>query len=354
MNPQPFPWHLVSAVSLAQVRLTKSARNFFAHRNVDAMLARLSEIVRAPVDVRLQSVTIASPMPRAGSIAFAFEHEKKCVVVIVDSGLAATGVMRAMKRQAPRVVDPAQTPSATLAGAFAAILVAASRAGHEPLRISWCGDASDLSEAKLPARIAHVNAHATLDGDTFETHLYVPEEFFALSRNAVFKSADLIALDGLPIALPVIASAATAPLREIETLAVADVWLPETFLTRALNGNFSGDVVLAAPTSDRGVRARLADDGSLVLVEGAEEMAMTGEVDAIVGNAGDASVVVRVEVGSVTLTAREWAALKAGDVITTKNKMADAVVLRVGGVEVARGELVSVDGQIGVRITARS
>lgn len=354
MNPQPFSWHLVSTVSHAQVRLTRSARNFFAHLDAAAMLTRLTDVVRGEVDVRLQSVTIASPMPRAGSVAIALEHEKIRVLVVVDSGLAATAVMRSMKRRPSRVIDPASTPSATLAGAFAAILVAASRAGHQPLRVSWCGDASDLSEAKLPARIVHVNAHAVVDGDAFETHLYVPETFFDAAPNGLFTSADLIALGSLPIALAVLASAATTTRREIEALAVGDVWLPETFLTRALNGSFFGDVVLASPTSDRGVRARLADDGSLVLVEGREELSMTEEADAIVGNAGDASVVVRVEVGSVTLTAREWSALKSGDVITTKNKVSDPVILRAGGIEIARGELVSVEGQVGVRITSRS
>ena len=59
---------------------------------------------------------------------------------------------------------------------------------------------------------------------------------------------------------------------------------------------------------------------------------------------------VRVEVASVTLTAREWAKLGPGDVIETGVPLAEPVVLRVGGREVARGELVSVDGELGVRI----
>ncbi len=158
----------------------------------------------------------------------------------------------------------------------------------------------------------------------------------------------------MPISLPIVASAATTSVDHAASFAKGDVWLPETFLTRALSGKFFGDVVLASPTSDRGVRARLAEDGSLVLVEGAEEMSVTSEKDVMVGNVGDAPVVVRVEVGSVTLSAREWSALKAGDVISTKNKIADPVVVRVGGVEVARGELVDVEGHVGVRILLRS
>jgi len=64
----------------------------------------------------------------------------------------------------------------------------------------------------------------------------------------------------------------------------------------------------------------------------------------------DAPVVVRVELGVVELPAREWAALADGDVLAIGRKLGDPAVLRVGGVEVARGELVQVDGEYGVRI----
>lgn len=65
----------------------------------------------------------------------------------------------------------------------------------------------------------------------------------------------------------------------------------------------------------------------------------------------DAPLVVRVELGSVSLSAREWAALEAGDVIETGQRVSEPVVLRCAGREVARGELVEVEGQVGVRIT---
>jgi flagellar motor switch/type III secretory pathway protein FliN len=64
----------------------------------------------------------------------------------------------------------------------------------------------------------------------------------------------------------------------------------------------------------------------------------------------DALIVVRVELGQVSMTAREWAALRAGDIITTGRRIAERAVLRVAGREVARGELIDVDGELGVRI----
>jgi flagellar motor switch/type III secretory pathway protein FliN len=54
------------------------------------------------------------------------------------------------------------------------------------------------------------------------------------------------------------------------------------------------------------------------------------------------------------MTAREWTELAIGDIVALGRKLGDPAVLRVGGVELARGELVQVDGEYAVRIVARS
>ena len=55
--------------------------------------------------------------------------------------------------------------------------------------------------------------------------------------------------------------------------------------------------------------------------------------------------------------ARELAshpALASGDVVTLGRRVADPVVLRAGGVEIARGELIQIEGEVGVRILTRT
>ena len=64
----------------------------------------------------------------------------------------------------------------------------------------------------------------------------------------------------------------------------------------------------------------------------------------------DAPVVVRVELGVASLSARRWAELRPGDVLETGQPLGEAVLLRIAGRAVARGELVDVDGQVGVRV----
>jgi flagellar motor switch/type III secretory pathway protein FliN len=68
---------------------------------------------------------------------------------------------------------------------------------------------------------------------------------------------------------------------------------------------------------------------------------------------GDIPVVVRVEIGEALRAAREWAALQRGDVIAPGRRIRERVRGRVGGVPVASGGLVEIDGDVGVRIVER-
>ena len=75
-----------------------------------------------------------------------------------------------------------------------------------------------------------------------------------------------------------------------------------------------------------------------------------GGESALVGAMGEVPVVVRVEIGEAVMSARDWASLGPGDVIGLGRRVGEHVLLRVGGVPVARGELVTIEGEIGVRI----
>jgi flagellar motor switch/type III secretory pathway protein FliN len=83
------------------------------------------------------------------------------------------------------------------------------------------------------------------------------------------------------------------------------------------------------------------------------EMVESDEGSALVTAVGDIPVVVRVEIGEALMAAREWAALQRGDVIALGRRIGERVTLRVGGVRVASGELVEIDGDVGVRIVER-
>jgi flagellar motor switch/type III secretory pathway protein FliN len=83
------------------------------------------------------------------------------------------------------------------------------------------------------------------------------------------------------------------------------------------------------------------------------DMTDEGGGSALVDAIGDVPVVVRVEVGEAVMSAREWATLGPGDVVGLARRVGEQVVLRIGGVAVARGELVDIEGEVGVRVVAR-
>ena len=73
--------------------------------------------------------------------------------------------------------------------------------------------------------------------------------------------------------------------------------------------------------------------------------------DAVGDLADDLRVRLSIVIGEVELSARALLALGPGQVLTAGAPVGAAVELRAGGRAVARGELVSVDGEVGVRIT---
>jgi flagellar motor switch/type III secretory pathway protein FliN len=126
------------------------------------------------------------------------------------------------------------------------------------------------------------------------------------------------------------------------------------------HGQAIGPVLLAAPASSVGIRAEIGDDGRIVLGGKVEalcatetKMAESTEENELVRAVGEVPVVVRVELGEARMQAREWAALRPGDVVVLGKRVGESVSLRVGGVPVARGDLVDVEGEVGVRIVER-
>ncbi|MET0594983.1 MAG: FliM/FliN family flagellar motor switch protein, partial [Polyangiaceae bacterium] len=209
-----------------------------------------------------------------------------------------------------------------------------------------------------------VHATVTLDRDAFAARAFVsvhktlpPDEFDAPAR--------LASLGPLPIAMPLVIATSLIDARDAYQLAAGDIWLPSGGANARFDATRTrvvGEGVLASPSSARGLTVKLADGGEIVLLG---ETAISLDVETNMQSPNqektatseivlDAPLVVRVEVGAVTLSAAEWAALAPGDVIALGRRTNEPVVLRIAGTEVARGELVDVEGEIGVRIRERT
>lgn len=351
---EPFPWASLPSVSRASVLAGQRVR---AGLDVPGIAAKVATVVGelAGGDVAIAVRGIAALdlrrlRPDAVGTIFAPADAlglRGGFLVLAENALAASVVAQALRLRAPRIVDATKQLSA-IAGAFAATLHAVvRRASTAPWRVLAAGPGPALAGdlAQTSASMVHVALGVTMSGVTYDAGVVVAMETLPEAR-----PLDLAALGDTPLPLAIVAAICVASRIE---LALND---GDVFLVPGLAP--TGDVVLVAPRSEVGLVATLADEGRLVVRkqrairpwDRAETSMPEPKEDATLEALENAPVVVRVELGVVELPARAWAALNDGDVLTLGRKLGDPAILRVGGAEVARGELVQIDGEYGVRI----
>jgi type III secretion system YscQ/HrcQ family protein len=310
-----------------------------------------TNLLGVPVSVRERGAGPgALPLP-PDAVGVVVARGDRLLAVEADAPLAATLASRALRRPPPRLPTSGPSPSAALAGAFAAILCAAlRRGGGEPVRVVACG-AADAVLRELAER-ATVAYTVTVEHEAFLARVSVPPAELAAPARLAISGA-------LPLEVPLVAGTALLDAAELATLRVGDAIVPGA-LSLVRTGGWSGTAVLCAATRELGVRVRLGEGGGVVLLDEVEALPWTPAEDsmeareALLDSVGDAPVVVRVEVGSARMTAREWSGLVPGDVVALGRRVAEPVVLRAGGVAIATGELVDLDGELAVRILART
>ncbi len=289
------------------------------------------------------------------------------VLVEVEGALAAALSTRALRQKSPRMVDTSRTPSPALAGAFAAVLVAALRRAHSTgvLKVIAAGPGAVLARDLLQTErdVTTATLTVTLGEDAFEARVSVPDAHAQPPRDVVFSRDALLAMGDATLALPLVMTTTLASREDLFELGLGDVFVParSAFSLRD-DGAIVGAAALVAPSAERGLAVDLAENGRLVvrgLLEShpwIQERSMPADEAATttIESLEHAPVVVRVELGTVEMKAHEWAELGPGDVIALGRRVGDPAILRVGGVELARGELVQVDGEYGVRILART
>lgn len=377
VTPRPFPFASLPAVSRDEIAATRRARH--AARSLvrpELVASALAELCEAPVTIAVRRVrpSSAAPVPAdAVGVALAPAEDpgmNRAVLVELDGALASTLVALALRQRAPRVMDGSRAPAPTIAGAAAAIVHAALRRAHAgaPLRVVAAGPAQALARDLDGAhrRVASAVLAVAIGPDVFAARVHVPLEELPPSEERPMSLAALTALGDAPIALPLVAGTCLVDRIALAALAAGDTLIVPGAALREAGGQLLGPVALVAPRAERGLGADLAEGGRLVLRTGRsedhpwdvsrgtnEERTMSDELIPTLEVLEDAPVVVRVELGVVEMKAREWAALSEGDVVSLGRRLGDPAVLRVGGVEVARGELVQVDGEYGVRILGR-
>jgi type III secretion system YscQ/HrcQ family protein len=241
-----------------------------------------------------------------------------------------------------------------MAGAFAATLAAALRHAGTPV----VAQPAYAEAAPLDAEpVTVVGLTVTLDGQATHARAFVPTSFLASDAHGLGRAA-LAALGDVPLPLSLVAHRTLLTAGEVATLRRGDVLLFGASWKLGPARNLNGPVWLASSSSERALKAHL-DGARLVLREGTEELGwspMADELDeagVIAAAVGEVPVIVRVELGAATMKAVEWASLRPGDVVALGSKIGAPVTVRVSGLAVAEGDLVDLEGEVGVRIRRR-
>ncbi len=373
---RPFPWRSLQATTRGEVNALRDVRHWAAaHLRLGALVLAVEELVGAKVEVLVGralaldralakrafsngvGVLIApSGAPDAGRGA----------LIEAETALAATLVARALGRPSPRLIKAAAAAPEGIAGAFAAVVLTAVRRAH-------AGVALQVLEAGHTGVLEAALAASDCDLLALSLTVLVADDAFAarviLSRNSGLSGAPpawdaraLRALGSAPLAIPVVACATFITPQEVASLRPGDAIVPRHWPIARGHGNGNvtvGPVLLAPAFSELGLVARLCEDGRLVLGAGLEPVAAReaqmdlDEKDAVVATIGEVPIVMRVEIGEALMTAREWSSLGRGDVVSLGRRVGETVLLRVGGIPMARGELVELDGEVAVRIVER-
>lgn len=336
--PTAYPWGALEPVSRAAERLARGARSGL-RSSARAASQALTELLELPAEVVVKRAVLAR-VPALGQLIWVC-HDRMALGMLAEPAMAAYLSARVLRRAEP-LADPGEPLSPPLAGLLAALGVETAR--RMGLSTALLGAPPVGEEALL------VEATLLLEGRPYWLSLYVVG-----GRSLGARAPELARLGPLELSIPLLIGSVALDRKELLALQVGAALMFGAGEGIASNG--AGRGLLVAPQSERGIRVELRSDGRLVLGQ-LEEARLTVERDRTSDDEAetlsdvllDTPVVVRVELGAVSMTAREWAELCAGDVIETAQRIAEPVVLRIAGREVGRGELVNVEGQVGVRI----
>lgn len=336
--PSAYPWGALEPVSREAERLASGARQR-VRMSARSAGEVLSELLALPSEVVVRGTTLGRA-PALAQVVW-LGTGQLALGLLAEPALAAFLAAR-MLRHAEPLADPRAPLSPPLLGLVAALAVEGARRAGTVLAL--------LEVPPVGDEALHVDVTLVLDGRPFSLSAFV-----AGGLGAPSAEPSLERLGALTLSIPLVIASTAIERAELLGLEPGGALLPGA--DASIDATGEGRGILVAPQGERGIAVEVRRDGRLVVREPAQarltverDKARTDEAETLTDVLLDTPIVVRVELGAVSMTAREWAQLGPGDVIETAQRIAEPVLLRVAGREVGRGELVNIDGQVGVRI----
>jgi flagellar motor switch/type III secretory pathway protein FliN len=260
-----------------------------------------------------------------------------CFLVCLDPRLCLAVTQRLVKN-ADTMVDPLPPIEEPILGAVAALVshLIDEAAVGSPVRLGW----GHLPEAK-GQRFA---LEGILHWGQGAYELVVVVDLPWVPTREPRRPLDLAALGTLPLSLRLRVGKSRLSTHELGRLSVGAVFLPGEDLWIDAQGKGRGELVTTE--GEWSYPCELVGPERIVLGPAAVNGAETTLGDVL----AEAPLTVELELGSVTLPARDFASLMPGDVVETAIHLGEPITLRIGGRAVASAELVNIEGQLGVRI----
>lgn len=342
-----YPWHELPQLSAAHrdtVALRRAAQHAFDLKGAEQAA---QELLVGDIELKLTRCA-AGPAPTLEHrVVLRDQQRKQWLVVAAEVDLAVAAMTRLLARPL-RMNTPTGRLDEALRGAQAALVLELTRRATRDKAYSLAIDAPAPGLHGLTAQCALL-----LGGRRYGLDLWLSQD--PLGTPATPPVARGSYPPELKLTLPLVVAQATTALGELSGLQPGDIWLCGSGWSIDASG--SGSAVLCAPEAQRGVSCNVS---GTQIVLGSERVALSDQRWGMDGNdsndpldltLAEVPVVVRVEMGQVTLPAAQWADLAPGDVLTLGKEVGGPVVLRAAGTVIAEGELVNVDGELGVRIT---
>lgn len=343
----PFPWAALDRLARdVENTLAATRRWLELGGKPHALAAALSAILGATIELHVRSVDAVEPAKALVRLGFRV-GPAECVVGL-EAGLAGALLAKLLRRPIPLVRSQSDL-DASLLGALSALLVEAARrsGASEPL---------SPVEPSVPAKSALIHLTAIVEGRPYLAALWLRAEPALVTAPA---ARDFDRLLDVELALPLVVAMNAMSVADAARLEVGAGWFPGPGWL--IDSKQEGRGILVAGASERGLGVELgpgtkivlreATTAALAVTESMAESDDSAEPTTLPQAVLDAPLVVRVELGMVSMKAREWAALQPGDVLATGRRIAEPVALRAGGRLLARGELVNIEGELGVRVT---
>ena len=352
MATEQFPWDRLPPVSRAAATAWGDLARHFQSPTLERIESAAKELLGSHISLSTERVMGPAPHQAGRAIELGFTGGQGAAQIrlLAEPDLVAAASSLLLKRPLPPPL-PGAALEPNLSGAWAGILICLARS---------CGLRVALDVPRLVSPL-WLEVHVRTGKQSYWAALQLPLIDYRQNTASPLPTVapSTWSRSSLPIQLQLIAGLATTSLAELSTLRTGDCLFldPEAACRITQLAPISGICALGSPDEERGFQLDFASTG-LVLGTQTVALALDGSspmksesLDTVIQNA---PVVVRLELGAVSMTAAEWSRLAPGDVVKSGQPVGSAVNLSVSGVSVARGELVNVDGEIGVRITALS